>query len=179
MLRKLAAAVMLVGLSLPYACDVRPVVGVWDDVPSALLFGVPLLAVVLYALLTLAPPVARALQSKGPAWHGVLRAVFFVLAGGYLLRAVRQDASSEDRLGVAAALLVAGVMLVWHQGRGTKADRLPLLLLAIVTIPVVDLLVWSQLDLQVGGWLVSAGWALAVVEEVRLLRVTPSIVHGG
>lgn len=179
MLRKLAAAVILIGLTQPYACDVRPVTGVWEDVPSALLFGVPLLAAFVYGLLTLVGPVGRALQASGPAWHGVLRAVFFLLAGGYLVHAVRPEASGEDRLGVAAALLVAGVILVWHQGRGTKADRLPLLLLTILGIPIVDLLVWSQLDLQAGGWLVSAGWALAVVEEVRLLRVTPSIVHGG
>lgn len=69
-------------------------------------------------------------------------------------------------------------MLVWQQGRGTKAQRVPLLLLGVLGIPVVDMLVRVELDLKVGGWLLTAGWVLAVIEESRLLQATPPIVHG-
>jgi hypothetical protein len=54
----------------------------------------------------------------------------------------------------------------------------PLLLLAIVGIPVVGLAVVRQFELQPGGWILTGGWALAVLEEMRLLRATPPIGHG-
>lgn len=179
MLRKLAAALVLAGLCLPYACDVRPVAGVWDSAAHVGLLGVPVLAALLYVLGELVPPFAGALERHGPAAHGVLRAVFLLLASAYLVSAIQGEAGAPQRLGTAAALLVTGGLLVWQQGRGTKGQRVPLLLLAILGIPVVQLPVVLEFDLKTGGWLVTAGWALAVLEEMRLLRATPPIVHGG
>jgi hypothetical protein len=169
-----------VGLCLPYACDVRPVTDVWRGSPASVLpLAVPLVAAVLWGLLELAPPVAAGLERRGAAWHGALRAVYLLLAGAYLVRALGPQASGPERLGVAAALLVTGGLLVWQQGRGTKAQRVPLLLLAIAGIPVVVYPVATEFALQVGGWLVTAGWALGVMEEARLLAATPPVVRGG
>lgn len=178
MLRKLAAALLLVGLCLPYACDVRPITGVWDSKASAVMLGIPVLAALLYVLQELLPSLAAAIERRGPAIHGVVRALFLLLAGAYLLSAIQNGADAGTRLGVAAALLVTGGVLVWQQGRGTKAQRVPLLLLGVLGIPVVDMLVRVELDLKVGGWLLTAGWVLAVIEESRLLQATPPIVHG-
>jgi uncharacterized protein (DUF983 family) len=179
MLLKLAAAVVLTGLCLPYAGDVRPVAGIWGSPASAALLGVPMLAAVLYVFRELVPPVARAFDGHGPAAHGVLRVTFIVLAATVLLKAIQADATPSQRLGIAVALLLAGGVLAWQQGRGTTAQRVPLLLLAIVGIPVVGLAVVRQFELQPGGWILTGGWALAVLEEMRLLRATPAIGHGG
>ena len=179
MLRKLAAALVLAGLCLPYACDVRPLTGVWDSVANAGVLGIPVLAALLYVLQELLPPLAGAVERRGSAVYGTVRALFLLLAVAYLIKAIQQRAGAAERLGIAAALFVTGAVLVWQQGRGTKAQRVPLFLLAILGLPVVNLLVGLALDLQIGGWLVTAGWALAVIEESRLLRATPPTGHGG
>lgn len=178
MLRKLAAVLVLVGLCLPFGCDVRPIIGVWDSAASAVMLGIPVVAAVLYVLQELLPPLAAAMERGGPALHGALRTVFLLLAGAYLLSAIQDGADPRDRLGVAAALVVTGSVLVWHQGRGTKAQRVPLLLLGILGLAAVDMLVRLELDLQPGGWVLTGGWALAVIEESRLLRAMSPIVHG-
>lgn len=180
MLRKLAALVVLTGLCLPYACDVRPVTDVWQGPPVDVLpLAVPLVAAVLWGLRELLPPVAAAMERGGAAWHGALRGIYLLLAGAYLVKAIGQQASAPERLGVAAALLVTGVLLAWPQGRGTKAQRVPLLLLAIVGLPVVLYPVAVELELAAGGWLVTAGWALGVIEELRLLAATPPAARAG
>lgn len=179
MLRKLAAALVLVGLCLPYACDERPLTGVWGSAGQAGMLGIPVMAALLYVLCELLPPIAGAVDRHGPAIHGVLRAVFLLLAGAYLVNAIQGGSGAAQRLGTAAALLVTGGLLVWQQGRGTRAQRVPLLLLAILGIAVIELPVVLDFDLQTGGWLITAGWALAVLEEMRLLRATPPMVHGG
>jgi len=178
MLRKLAAAVVLAGLCLPYACDSRAITSVWGSVPEAAMFGVPLLAAVAYALLEFLPPAAAGVERRGAVAFATLRAVYVVLAGAYLIGALRQSAAATDRLGAAVALLVTGALVVWQQGKGTKAQRVPLYLLVILGLAVVDLLVWTRLELQIGGWMVTGGWALATIEETRLLRAMPAAVHG-
>ncbi len=179
MLRKLAAALVLVGLCLPYACDVRPLTGVWDSAANAGMLGIPVLAAVLYVLHEFLPSLAATIERRGPAVHGVLRAVYLLLAAAFLVRAIQDGSDAPQRLGTAAALLVTGGVLAWQQGRGTRAQRVPLLLLAILGIAVIELPVVLDFDLKTGGWLITAGWALAVLEEMRLLRATPPIVHGG
>ncbi len=180
MLRKLAAVLVLVGLGLPYAGDVRPVTDAWQgSAADVLRLAVPLLAATLYGLRELAAPIAAALERGGPTVHGALRATYLVLAGGFLLAVLGQDTPKSERLGVAVALLVTGVLLVWQQGRGTKAQRVPLLLLAIVGLPALVFPVATRFGLQVGGWLVTGGWVLGIIEEVRLLRATPPVVRGG
>lgn len=175
MLRKLAAAVVLVGLCLPYACDSRAITSVWETVPDVAMFGVPVLAAVFYGALRLLPPVTRGVDRAGPALFMSLRGLYVLLAAAYLVGAIRQTATATERLGVALALLVTGVALVWQRGKGTTAQRVPLVLLAILGLPIVDVLVLTELELQTGGWLVTAGWILAVLEEGRLLHAMPRV----
>jgi hypothetical protein len=103
MLRKLAAALVLAGLCLPYACDVRPLTGVWDSGANAAMLGVPVLAALLYVLQEFLPPLAAVIERRGPAAHGALRAIFLLFAGAHILAAIQEDADTGDRLGVARA----------------------------------------------------------------------------
>lgn len=181
MLKKLAALTLLVGLCLPYGCDVRPITGVWHDLPSILFLGIPVLATVIYALHSLVPPLAAFHERHGRALHGIFRVVYFALVGGYLAFAVTERQGWPGRLETATALMVTGVLIVWQQNRGIKAVRLPLLLLTAVGVPEVAYLVGFLREgvLQAGGWVLTAGWVLGVVGETRVLAVAPTIPHGG
>src|SRR5437660_6894604 len=74
-----------------------------------------------------------------------------------------------------------GGLLYWGQGRGTKAERLPLLLLIAGGVPTVAYFIETLRAgaLAYGGWVFTAGYALAVVGEVPGLRAAPKIAHGG
>jgi hypothetical protein len=178
MLKKLAAALLAVGLVLPYGCGVRPLTGAWDGIEPVFLVGIPVLVTIAYVLHTFVPPLARFHERNGPFLHGVFRVVYFVLAGMYLLETIKGD--DPWFLGV-AALVTTGAILYWSQGRGTKAQRLPLLLLIVVGLPAVYycLSALRTGDLQYGGWLLTAGWLLAVGAEVDGLRAAPLVSHGG
>lgn len=76
MLKRLAAALLLVGLALPYGSGVRPLTGAWDGVEPSLMIGIPLLITIAYALHTFLPPLARFHERNGPALHGVFRVVY-------------------------------------------------------------------------------------------------------
>jgi hypothetical protein len=179
MLKKLAAALLLVGLALPYGGGVRPLTGVWDGLEPGLMIGIPLVITVAYVLHTFLPPLARFHERNGPALHGVFRVVYFVLAGMYVHDGI--DGESDGWVFWVAALVVTGGLLYWSQGRGTKAQRLPLLLLVIVGLPAVSycLITLDTGGLQAGGWMFTAGWVLAVGAEVAGLRGAPAVSHGG
>ncbi|MGH7538856.1 MAG: hypothetical protein ACREMF_09490 [Gemmatimonadales bacterium] len=181
MLRKLAAVILAVGLCLPYGCDVRPISGVWHDVPTLLFLGIPVLATVAYVLHTLVPPLAAFHERHGQRLHGILRMVYFVLAGGYLAAAVTKREGWPGLIAAAVALLVTGGSLTWQQGRGTKATRVPLLLLLCAGVPEIAYLVvfLKEGELQAGGWVYTAGWLLALLGESQVLKVQPTIPHGG
>jgi hypothetical protein len=178
-LKKLAAALLAVGLVLPYGCGVRPLTGAWDGLEPSFLVGIPVLVTIAYVLHTFVPALARFHERNGQLLHGVFRVVYFILAGMYL----HQTIKGEDDpwfLGV-TALGTTGAILLWSQGRGTKAQRLPLLLLMVIGLPAVYYC-FSGLrtgDLQYGGWLLTAGWLLAVGAEVDGLRGAPAVSHGG
>jgi len=179
MLKRLAAALLLVGLALPYAVGARPLTGAWDGLESSLMIGIPVLITIAYALHTFLPPLARFHERNGPALHGLFRVVYFVLAGMYVHDGI--DGESDGWVFWVAALVVTGGLLYWSQGRGTKAQRLPLLLLVVVGLPAVYYCL-SGLhtgDLQAGGWVFTAGWALAVAAEVAGLRGAAKVAHGG
>jgi hypothetical protein len=179
MFKKLAAALLLVGLVLPYSCGVAPLVGVWDDVESALMVGIPVIMAVAFALHTVVPALARFHERNGPALHGLLRVIYLVLAGMYAHAALKTE---EDAWPFwVAALVVTGSVLYWSQGRGTKAQRLPLLLLAIAGLPTVAYFASGipSGGLEVGAWVFTAGWLLAVGAEVNGLRGKPQVSHGG
>ena len=180
MLRKLGAVLLMVGLSLPYGCDVRPITDVWGaGAKEALFIGIPVLLLIAYALHAFLPAIARFHERNGPMLHGLLRAVYFAIVGGYLWT-VADD--SEGWPALIGSVAVTGALLLWQQGRGTKAQRLPLLLLTAAGVPVVlyfaDVVLGGD-GLQIGGWVLTAGYAVAVVAEVLALRGAPPIQHGG
>lgn len=178
MLKKLAAALLVVGLVLPYGCGLRPLTGAWDGIEPSFLVGIPVLVTIAYVLHTLLPSLARFHERNGQFLHGLLRVVYFVLAGMYLHETIEGD--DPWFLGV-AALVVTGAILYWSQGRGTKAQRLPLLLLIVVGLPAVYYCLSGLRtgDLQYGAWLLTAGWLLAVGAEADGLRGAPIVLHGG
>lgn len=180
MLKKLAAVVLLVGLVLPHSCGVRPVVGAWDGVGNAIMLGIPVLVTIAYALHQLVLALARFHARHGAALHGFFRAVCLVLLGMYLSAALGDDAAPRARIATAVSVVVAGALLFWQQSRGTKAQRLPLLLLTIVGVAALWAFVgWVGDGLQYGGWVFTAGWLLAVGAEVSGLRGATPVSHGG
>jgi hypothetical protein len=181
MLKKLAALILLVGLCLPYGCDVRPITGVWHDVPSLLFLGIPVVATVIYVLHSLVPVLAAFHERHGRLLHGIFRLVYFGLLGGYLAFAVTGRDGWPGKLETAAALIVTGVLFVWQQNRGTTGARLPLLLLTAVGVPEVAYLIVFLRDgpVQIGGWVFTAGWLLGVLAEARVLAAAPTMPHGG
>jgi hypothetical protein len=180
MLKKLAAVILLVGLVLPHSCGVRPLVGAWDGIGTAIMFGIPVLVTIAYALHQLAPAIARFHERRGAALHGLFRAVCLVLLGVYLGAALGDDAEPRSRIAVAVSFVVASALLIWQQGRGTKTQRLPLLLLTIVGVAALYAFVsWVGAGLQYGGWVFTAGWLLAVGAEADGLRGAAVVEHGG
>ena len=181
MLRKLGAVLLMVGLCLPYGCDFRPITGVWHaELTVGLFDGLPMLALIAYALHAFLPAIARFHERNGPMLHGVLRALYFVILGGYLWEVADQG---DSWFGMSAAAATTGALLLWQQRRGTKAQRLPLLLLTAAGVPAVYYFAGFTFSggdgLQIGGWVLTAGYAVAVVAEVLALRGAPPIQHGG
>jgi len=180
MLKKLAAIVLLVGLVLPHSCGVRPVVGAWDGIATTIMFGIPVLVTIVYALHQLLPALARFHERHGAALHGFFRAVCLVLLGVYLGAALGDDAEPRARMATGVSFVIASGLLFWQQRRATKAQRLPLLLLTIVGVAAIYAFVaWVGEGLQYGGWVFTAGWLVAVGAEVRDLRGAAPVEHGG
>ena len=103
-----------------------------------------------------------------------------MLLGVYIGVALGDDAERRDQIATAATFVVAAGLLFWQQGRGTKAQRLPRLLLTIVGLAAVYAFADLVGDgLNYGGWVVTAGWLLAVFAEVSDLQGAPQVSHGG
>lgn len=181
MLKRFGALILLVGLCLPYGCDVRPITGVWQDVPTIALLGVPVVAALIYVLHTLVPALAAFHERHARTLHSIFRVIYYALLGGYLAFAVTKRENWPGPIEVAVALIVTGVLAVWPQHRGTSAARLPLLLLTVVGVPEVAYLVGflRQSAVQVGGWVFTAGWVLGVLAEVQVLAASPPTAHSG
>lgn len=179
MLKKLAAVILGVGLCLPYSCDVRPITGAWTNVPTILFVGIPVLAVIAYVLHTLIPPLAAFHERHGQRLYAILHLLYLGLAAAYLAYAVSRNSGGPGLLPVAAALVVTGVMIIWQQGRGTKATRVPLLLLLCGGVAAIAYAVELRADLNVGAWVFLTGWVLGAFAESLVLRVQPTIAHGG
>jgi hypothetical protein len=179
MLKKVAAALLLVGLALPYSCGTRPILGAWDDLPTIMMLGIPVLLAVAYALVALVPGFMRFQERYGREFHGVGRAVFLALWGAYLYAGLKGE--SDSPLVWLTPLVLTAALLLWQQQRGTKAERLQLLRLTIVGLPAVTYLAsgLSSGGLQIGAWVATAGWVLGVVAEVETLQRAPKVVHTG
>jgi hypothetical protein len=119
MLKRLAALLLLVGLCLPYGCDVRPITGVWHDLASILFLGIPVITTVIYCLHTLLPPLAAFDDRNAAVLHAVFRVVYFGLVGGYLAFAVKHRLSG----GTAARRRRACRGMGFHGGVGTRRAR--------------------------------------------------------
>src|SRR5258705_9694655 len=162
MLKKLAAVLLLVGLVLPHSCGVSPLSGAWNGASAVIMFGIPVLVTIAYALHQLVPALARFHERNGAALHGFFRAVCLVLLGVYLGAALGDDAQPRGRIATGISFAIAGPLLYWQQGPGTKALRLPLLLLTIVGVAAIFAFARYVGDgLQYGGWVVTAGWGVA------------------
>jgi hypothetical protein len=180
MFKKVIAVVLLVGMVLPYSCDTSPILGSWDGTLTAAMFGVPVLVTIAYALHQLLPGLARFHDRHGAALHGVFRAICLVLFGVYLGSLLGDDVETRERIGLSITLLVAAALLIWQQRRGTKAQRLPLLLLTIAGFGAVyGFALFVGNGLEYGGWVVTAAWLLAVGAEVSGLQGAPRVEHGG
>src|SRR5215471_21210288 len=105
MLNRLAALLLLVGLCLPYAGDVRPITGVWHDLPSILFLGIPVIVAVIYGLHTLVPPLAAFHERNAATLHAVFRVAYYGLVVGYLAYAVKQRGDMAWLIDTAIALL--------------------------------------------------------------------------
>jgi hypothetical protein len=179
-LKKLAAVALLAGLVLHHSCGVSPLIGVWQGLATTIMFGIPVLATIAYALHQLLPALARFHERHGPALHGLFRAVCLVLLGVYVGAALDDDAEQRARIATAVTFAITIGLLVWQQSRATKAQRLPLLLLTIVGVGAIDAFVnYVGEGMQYGGWVFTAGWLLAVGTEATGLRGTPPVSHGG
>src|SRR5437773_668839 len=77
--------------------------------------------------------------------------------------------------------VIAGGLLYWGQGRGSKAERFPLLVLIAGGVPTIAYFIETLRAgaLAYGGWVFTAGYVLAAVGEVQGLRAAPKIAHGG
>ncbi|OGP85267.1 MAG: hypothetical protein A2Y95_11900 [Deltaproteobacteria bacterium RBG_13_65_10] len=171
MLRKLAAVVLLVGLCTPYSCDVRPI-SVLYPTPSPdpwglFSLGVPVLAALWYALATLVPALARRFKRGGDTFPRALCVLATVLIGFYVVsQATDSTGRFSDWLALGVAALWSVTLALWALRRASAAARIPLLLLAIVGLPVLFLF-HPPSALQYGGWILTAGYLLAVLAEVR------------
>lgn len=179
MVKKFAAALLVAGLCLPYSCDVRPITGVWGSLLGILFLGIPVLCVVAYAMHNFIPPLAAFHERHGRWVHALLRVLYFGLAGAYLAYALMKNTDWPGLLPVAAALVVTGGLLIWQQGRGTKAARVPLLLLLCAGVPGIAYLIELRTDLKIGAWVFLVGWVLGVFAEMYVLKVQPTIAHDG
>lgn len=179
MFKKIVAVVLLAGLVLPYSCGTTPILGSWSGALTTAMLGVPVLVTIAYALHQLLPALARFHHRHGAALHGLFRAICLVLFGVYLGASLGEDVEMGDRIAVAITLVVAAGLLIWQQGRGTKAQRLPLLLLTIAGLGAVYAFAVFFGELAYGGWIVTAGWLLAVGAEVSGLQGAARVEHGG
>jgi len=158
---------------------VSPLTGVWQGVATTIMFGIPVLATIAYALHQLLPALARFHERHGAALHGFSgQSVSCCSAciSGWPLMTMRSDGT---RLATVVTLAIAIVLLVWQQSRATKAQRLPLLLLTVVGVGAIYAFADYVGDgLQYGGWVFTAGWLLAVGAEVNGLRGAPQVSPG-
>src|SRR2546429_6981379 len=160
MLKRIGAALVALGLFLPYSPDVRVIASVWHNAAEGLCQGFPVLLAFVYVLHTFAPPLARFHKRHGQALHGSLRMVYFVLVGAYLATATAGRADWPALGPVLAALVVTGGLLYWGQGRGSKTDRFPLLLLIAGGMPTIAYFIETLRAgaLAYGGWGFTAGY---------------------
>jgi LPXTG-motif cell wall-anchored protein len=175
MLKKLGAALLLVGLLLPYSCDARPITALWNagSLNDVLTISIPVLAAVIYILHTLAPPLARFHERHAMSLSGLLFVLTMTVAVAFVYGAITGD--SDEWMFMIVGVVVVASLLYWARRRGSIVDRLPLLMLAPVGIAALSFFtsLLDTGDLKVGGWLATAGYVVATIGEVMALRSQP------
>jgi hypothetical protein len=132
--------------------------------------------VVSYILHELVPPLGRFHQRNAAALEITLLLLYFVVAGAFVYGAVRSNAFDEGLFNV-VGVVVTLPLLLWALRRGTSADRLPLLMLAVIGTAGVTFFL-SGLDtgdLKVGAWVGTAGWLLATILKIAESRGSASV----
>jgi hypothetical protein len=176
-MKKIAALAIAVGLCTPYSCDVRPVEFLWDDWQNVVAVGIPVLAGVAYCVLVFSPAFARLVERRGGTLDRLLAGLYAALLAFWTIACALDGTSSEQWLWLALAAGFTLGLLVLARRRGAPDARVPLLLLSLLGLPAVDYFLTCLIvlkSLQYGGWIFSAGYALAVIVEARGLRRAPS-----
>ena len=170
MFKKIAAILLLVGVMTPYSCDVRPISTLRGDWPGVLAAGVPVLCIIFYALQALVPRLPEVLRGARKALQPLLVAILLVVAGTWIAGVFSEENEPWPTFALLGASFIwSGWLAVRALRRAGAANPLPLLLLAIIGIPAVNYFAWEWSDshLKYGAWILSAGYVLAAVEELR------------
>ncbi len=166
MLRKIAGALLLIGLCLPYSCDVRPITGVWGNPGSIVAAGIPLVALILWCLDALIGLARRMRPESVRAARRALVIVFIAVTGA-LLYMVLDSRPMQAAIGLGSVAIAAAFLNLLAR-RGDRSGRIAPWLLAIAGVSEAAFLS-SELprNLQPGGWILAAGFALAIAAEWR------------
>lgn len=171
MVRKLAAILLLVGVFTPYSCDVRPITTLWGEWMGILAAGIPVLCILIYAVQALIEQVAAFMRSRRRLFQPLLLTALLLVAVVWIVGQIMEDNQYAPVIAVlAASLLWSGLLLRLALRPGKGAEPLPILLIAIAGIPVINYFYWEYDRLKYGAWILTAGYALAVIEELRAGR---------
>ncbi len=179
-LRRLAAVLLLIGLVTPYSCDVRPITTLWGEWVGVLVAGIPVLCLLIYALQALVRLVAAFMLARRRIFQPLFLAVLLLVTVVWITGQIQEDTQYAPVLAVlAGSLLWSGTLFALTLRRGRRANPFPLLLLATAAIPVINYFYWEYDRLKYGAWILTAGYALAVFEEMRERRPhgEPARVH--
>ena len=182
MLRKIAAVLLLVGICLPYSCDVRPVTGAWTTGGGAVAAGIPLLALVAWCLDALLGALLG-FTRRMPV--GEIRAarrvvsVIFIVVTGWLLVMAFDNKPKMVAIQIGAVAITAAFLNVLAR-RGDRTGQIAPWLLAVAGVSEAAFLAGLfPGELQVGGWILAAGFVLAIVAEWRETAGGPAPGEGG
>ncbi len=166
MLRRIAAVLLLVGLCLPYSCNVRPITGVWGNPGSIVAAGIPLLALLLWCLDALIGFTRRMGAARVRAARRALGLVFIAVTGA-LLYMIFDSKPMRAAIGLGSVAIAAAFLNVLAR-RGDRTGRIAPWLLAIAGVSEAAFLSSEfPKNLESGGWILVVGFALAIAAEWR------------
>ncbi len=132
-----------------------------------------MLAAVAYCILAFLRAFARLVERRGAAPERLLAGLYAALLAFWWITSVFDGMSREELAWLLLASAFTLGLLVFARRRGAPGARAPLLLLCLLGLPAVLFFLSELKSLQYGGWIFSAGYALAVILEARDLRKKP------